>query len=172
MTFQEELKAALNKGVTFAQVDYSTQVKTAAAHKDKTVTKQVTANVQLFDSVKNDVYVNAVKRAAEKLGQDASNFEASKSHFTHTDCYSIVVNNGTYYLYCIYNSAKSRYYIDGKECSKQEVMELLTPSARKAMESKTTHNKTNDIEHDVIIRTIKLSNIERIKVGGKIITQA
>lgn len=172
MTFQDELKKALNKGTTFAQVEYSTQVKTAAAHKDKVVKKQVSANVQLFDSVKNDVYVQAVKRAAERLGNDASNFEASTSHFTHTDCYSIVENNGTYYLYCIYNSAKSRYSINGKECSKQEVMELLTPSARKAMESKTTHNKTNDVEHNVIIRTIKLSNIEQIKVGGKIITHA
>src|SRR5574343_319886 len=153
MTFQEELKKALNKGVTFAQVDYSTQVKTAAAHKDKEVRKQVSANVQLFDSVKNDV-------------------EKGKSHFVHTDCYSIVENNGVYYLYCIYNSAKSKYYIDGNEVIKEQVMELLTPSARKAMESKVTHNKTNDIEHDVVIRTIKLSNIEQIKVGGKIITHA
>lgn len=172
MTFQEELKKALNKGVTFAQVDYSTQVKTAAAHKDKEVRKQVSANVQLFDSVKNDVYVQAVKRAAEKLGQEVNEFEKGKSHFVHTDCYSIVENNGVYYLYCIYNSAKSKYYIDGNEVIKEQVMELLTPSARKAMESKVTHNKTNDIEHDVVIRTIKLSNIEQIKVGGKIITHA
>lgn len=172
MTFQEELQKALNKGTTFAQVDYSTQVKTAAAHKDKVVRKQVTANVQLFDSVKNDVYVQAVKRSAEKLGQDASEFEKGKSHFTHTDCYSIVENNGVYYLYCIYNSAKSKYYIDGQEVNKEQVMELLTPSARKAMESKVTHNKSNDIEHDVVIRTIKLSNISQIKVGGKIITHA
>lgn len=163
------------KSVTFAQVQYVTDVKTAAKHKDVTIKKQTSANVQLFANVQADVYANAVKRSAAKdATNDATNiaeFASSANYYEHTDCYSIVQHrqNAKLYLYCIYNNAKSVYTINGQVASKAEVAEYLTPSAAKALleGNKSVHNVTNNITHNVIVRTIALDNIVSINAVGQ-----
>ena len=164
------------KSVTFAQVQYVTDVKTAAKHKDVTIKKQTSANVQLFANVQADVYANAVKRSAAK---DATNnatniaeFTSTENYYQHTaNCYSIVEHrqNAKLYLYCIYNNAKSVYTINGQVASKAEVAEYLTPSAAKTLleGNKSVHNVTNNITHNVIVRTIALDNIISINAVGQ-----
>lgn len=169
-TIAQQVAALLNNvSTTFAQIGYTTQVKTAAAHKAVNITKVTNANVQLFSNIKaaTSVFANAVKRSAAKLGDAVEAFQVSDTYFEHTDCYSIVQHKtkGTMYLYCIYNKAKSEYYINGTLSTKAEVAAYLTPAeAKKLMEpSKVVHNKTNDVTHDVVVRTIGLDNITSIK---------
>jgi hypothetical protein len=159
-----------NKSVTFAQVNYVTQVKTAAKYKHLRVTKHVSANVQLFANVQADVYANAVKRSAAKQAQnnaqDVQNFTSSSNYYKHTQCYSIVQHNVTQalYLYCIYNNAVSTYYINDVLATKQQVAALLTASAAAQMlnASDVVHNVTHNITHNVQVRTIALHNITSI----------
>lgn len=153
-------------GVTFASITTATRVALAAANKDVEIYKVVVANVQLFNNVTADVYLEAVKRSATKLGDDATGFVTSKPHYTHTDCYSVVhnANTDTYYLYAIYNSSHSVYVKDGAFIDKAQVAALCTPSAAKAMLAgqTTTVNIKNMVEHDVTVRTPKLSSIVSI----------
>ena len=168
--FTKKLQACLHAGCNFASVAYETTVATAAKFKALKVTKVTVANVQLFSDVKSNPYAIAVERSVEKLSGETVDFTVSQNWFTHTPhCYSIVENTTKkdQYLYVIFNSAKSRYFIDGVEASKAEVLDLLTPSARKAATATTVYNAANNIEHAVKIRTIKLENVRYIKVGGQ-----
>ena len=164
-----------NKSVTFASIEYATDVKTAAKHKDVKIVKHTVANVQLFSNVHSDVYALAVKRSAAKdANNDAANianFASSANYYEHTDCYSIVQHrqNAKQYLYCIYNSARSAYTINGASATKEQVAAYLTPSAAEQLlnPAKTVYNATNDIEHSVTVRTIALDNIISIKAVGQ-----
>lgn len=172
-----KIKALLkNTASTFAKVEFTTKVKTAAAYKNVDVRKHTVANVQLFANVKaaTAVFANAVKRSASKLGQDASAFKAQSNYFTHTACYSIVEHNihNKFYLYCFFNSAKSTYTIDGAVATKAQVADLLTASAREKLlnGSKQTTNKTYNVTHEVVVRTIALENITSITTQKQTIT--
>lgn len=175
-----ELTQALRPGTNFAQVAYSTKVATAAAHKHRQVQKHVVANVQLFSNIKDaqNVYAAAVKRSAAKIdGNDADaiqNFVAKDNYFRHTDdCFSIVEHkqNGRLYLFAIYNNAESVYSIDGAIASKEEVAELLTPSARKNLlePAATVVDQSRGIEHSVRVRTIAFDNITWLKTNNTVI---
>lgn len=161
---------------TFARVAYTTKVKTAAAFKDYDVRKHTVANVQLFANVNaaTEVFANAVKKSAGKLGQDASHFESSGNYFHHTGIYSIIKHNiqDKFYLWCFYNSAKSIYSINGVPVLKADVAALLTPAEREKLlhPTKRTHNKTHDVEHEVVIRTIALENITSLSTQGVTLT--
>ena len=158
-------------GVTFARINYDVEVKTAAAHKNTNITKKVVANVQLFNGIKDfsNVYEAAVKRSS-----GATEFVVSDTYFEHdATCYSVVrhMTNGKEYLYCIYNNAKSEYFIDGVAATVAQVAELLTPSAAKELltPSATVQNVTNDVAHSVRVRTISLANIESITAAKQTI---
>lgn len=161
-----------NKSTTFAQVNYVTQVKTAAAHKHIIITKHTSANVQLFSNINaaTSVFTNAVKRSAAQHAQNDANavaqFAAQSNYFTHTNCYSIVQHktNNALYLYCIYNNAQSTYYINNVQATKQQVAQYLTASAAQQLlaANNTVHNVTHNITHNVIVRTIALQNIVSI----------
>lgn len=160
-------------GTTFAQLHYTTEVKTAAAHKHRSIVKHTAANVQLFSNVAaaTSVFANAVKRSAAQLPSNSpaavATFSAQSNYFEHDPlCYSIVQHkvHSNLYLYCIYNNASSFYTIDGVTATKQQVAELLTPSAAQQLLNPpaTVRNVTHNIEHDVIVRTIALHNINSI----------
>ena len=150
------------QGTTFANITQATRVKTAAAHKDSVIVKVSIANVTLASNLNEftNIYKNKVQR---EIGKD---FEVSATWFKHTKCYSIVEHNtkGTMYLYAMYNNttAVAYYNVDTNSVmTKEEVAEYLTPSAAKKLlePSAPTYNKTNDVEHNVTIRTIGLANI-------------
>jgi len=174
------LKQALSavKGTTFASITYNTDIAPSAANKHIIIKKRVTANVQLFNNLSEfNVYEKAVTRSAAKIEENANTnpFTANSASFTHdTECFSIVKNKKSdqEYLYAIYNSvSETEYYIDEEPATKQEIAQYLTPSAAKKLlePNDITYNKTNDVLHNVIVRTIKLENIEKIKVCGQII---
>jgi hypothetical protein len=158
---------SLFKGTAFAKLQHVSEVKPAAANKHRAIRKVTQANVQLFSGIKdfNNVYLAAVKRDTGK-----EDFVVSENYFEHTDVFSLVrhKSNGKLYLYAIYNKAESAYFIDGVAASKQEVAALLTPSAAAQLLNPPagTHNKTNDVEHDVVVRTIALGSIVKIATHG------
>ena len=161
-----------NRSTTFAQIDYTTKVKTAAAHKERNVAKRTNANVQLFANIHaaTSVFANAVKRSAAQRSEnaqcDVAAFTAQSNYFEHTPCYSIVQHktNSKLYLYAIYNNATSEYMIDGVQATKQQVAQLLTASeaAKLLNPPGATHNVTHNVTHDVIVRTVALENIHSI----------
>lgn len=171
-----------NCSVTFAQVTYKSTINTAAAHKHNNVYKIVTANVQLFNNINaaTNVFANAVKKSASAIAaNDANaiaNFTTQSNYFTHNNnCYSIVQHNSNnnLYLYCIYNSVSStQYFINNVASNKQQVAQLLTASAAKQLlsASSTTHNVSNNVTHNVVVRTIALSNILSITANKQTIT--
>ena len=168
----EQVQALLaNKSVTFANIVYTTKVATAAAHKNVNIQKVTSANVQLFSNIKGatQVYANAVKRNA-----DVADFVQASNYYTHTNCYSIVQHKQTaqLYLYAIYNSASSVYYINNVVATKQQVAEYLTASAAGQLltPSNTVHNVTNNVTHSVIVRTIALHNINSITANLQTLT--
>lgn len=161
---QQQIKKLLaNASTTFANVNYTTTVKTAAAHKAVVIKKTTTANVQLFANIKaaTSVFANAVNKNA-----NTQNFAVSSNYFTHTSCYSIVQHktNNNLYLYAIFNAANSSYTINNVAATKQQVAQYLTASAAQKLlsNSSTTHNVTNNVTHSVVVRTIALHNINSI----------
>ena len=172
---------ANTSAATFASVNYNTQIKTAAAHKHNAVHKNVTANVTLFNNIKHaNVYANALAKNANKTNaaQNANNNTIAQNmhntHYAHTNCFSIVHNAklNTYYLYCIINNAKSNYFINNAQATKQQVAELLTNSAANKLlnASATQYNKTHNVEHNLHLRTIKCSNINCITINKQTYT--
>lgn len=163
------------KSSTFAQIEYVTEIKPAAAYKSVKIQKLTTANVQLFSDIKaaTDVFLNAVKRTAQKIsGNNLDNletFEKSSTYFEHTDCYSIVKHkeNERLYLWAIFNNAISHFLVDGKPATREQVAEFLTPSAKKALlnNDKIVLNAKNDIMHTVQVRTISLENVKAINAA-------
>lgn len=179
MSRADEIRNILaNRSVSFAGISYSTIVATAAKHRDRRVEKLVTANVQLFSNIKaaTRVFQNAVRKSASNIAgndlQNVAEYKPQDTYYSHTDCYSIVEHktNGKQYLYCIFNSSTSEYLIDHKPATKEEVAELLTPSAAKALlNPKPIKNKTYNIEHNVQVRTIALDNIISITANKQTI---
>lgn len=172
ITAQQIANLLNNVSTTFAQITYVTKVATAAKHKAVNIVKVTTANVQLFSNINaaTSVYANAVKRSAAKIdsnnANNVANFTAQQNYFTHTACYSVVQHNtnNNLYLYCIYNTASSLYFINNVLATKQQVAEYLTASAAATLlnTTATTHNVTNNVTHNVVVRTIALSNIVSI----------
>lgn len=165
------------RGTTFAQIAYVSKVATSAANKSANVQKVTVANVQLFNNVKDfNIYANAVMRSANKLNTDANvtEFTTSETYYEHTNVYSVVKHktNGNEYLYAVYNNSASMYFINNAPATKQEVAQLLTASASKALlqPSNTVTNVTNSVTHDVIVRTIALQNIVSINAMQQSVT--
>jgi predicted restriction endonuclease len=172
---QSIVQALNNASVTFASLQYVTPVATSAKHKNTVIQKVVQANVQLFCTLKNfDVYTKAVQRSANKIAtndtQNVEQFVAQSNYFEHDEqCFSLVAHkqNGKQYLYAIYNNASSVYFIDGRVADKQQVAQYLTASASAKLlgNNNTTTNVTNNVTHDVKVRTIALENLVSIVVN-------
>lgn len=161
---QQQIKKLLaNVSTTFANVNFTTTVKTAAAHKAVVIKKTTTANVQLFANIKaaTNVFANAVNKNA-----NTQNFVTSSNYFKHTSCYSIVQHktNNNLYLYAIFNNASSTYTINNVAATKQHVAQYLTASAASKLlnASSSTYNAKNNVTHSVTVRTIALHNINSI----------
>ena len=161
---QKQIKKLLaNASTTFANINYTTVVKTAATHKTVVIKKTTSANVQLFSNIKaaTSVFANAVQKNA-----NVQNFVTSSNYFKHTNCYSIVQHktNNKFYLYAIFNAASSTYTINNVAATKQQVAQYLTASAAQKLLTNTssTYNAKNNVTHNVVVRTIALHNINSI----------
>jgi hypothetical protein len=171
-------------GALFTNVLQCTPQPLAAKHKGTSIYKVSTVPAILFATIKNfDIYEKAVKRSATKLNEsdatDIKYFEQGESPYEHRypDCYSIVVKKSDptqHYLYYVCNKAgraSSAFILGDKIITKEEVIEFCTPAeAKKIINPPTTvYNKTNDVEHDVQVRTVKLENIIGVVVNGMVI---
>lgn len=163
-------------GVTFAGMQYKTIIATTAKFKnDVIIEKRTSANVMLFQSVKDySIYQKAVLKTANMIeGQSIENFEVSENWFEHndSDCFSLIANkkSGEQYLYFISNNADSQYFINNVAVDKAAIKEYLTPSKAKEIFENTgiVYNKKNDVLHMVQPRTLKLENIISIKANKK-----
>ena len=109
---------------------------------------------------------DTVNSLLENNADNVQQFTAQANYFEHTDCYSIVKHNtkGNLYLYASFNNAKSFYFIDNVQATKQEVAQYLTASAAAQLlnSTATTHNVTHNVTHSVVVRTIALANIVSI----------
>ena len=167
------------RGTTLANIVQVTDVKLAAAHQLVSIKKVTEANVQLFNNLNEftSVYANAVKRSASKLADNdaaaVEAFTAQSNYFEHTDCYSVVKHKTkeAYYLYAIYNNAKSVYVCNGKQMTTAEVAEYMTPSAAKDLLNPydATLNVTHDVLHNVTVRTVALCNIVSIAAAKQLL---
>lgn len=164
-----------NKGATIANISYVTQVKTAAAHKHMRIVKISKASVMLASNLQayTNMYLNKVQKTATT---DASNFVTAPAHFTHTACYSVVhnANLNTHYLFALFNNNSKSIYVNlanNTVLTKDQVAQYLTASAAKQLlqSNATVHNKTNNITHSAIVRTIKLANIVSISINKQVV---
>jgi hypothetical protein len=178
---QVEQLLANVRGTTLASIVTVTDVTSiAAAHKARKVQKVTAASVQLFNNVNDyDVYKKAVQRSAAKIEDNDStnvqNLVVKEATFSHTNTFSLVFNkkdNTKFYLYAIYNNAQSLLFIDNTLATKQQVAELLQPAAAKKLleENTVQHNVTNDVLHNVILRTISLDSIVQLKAMKQTVT--
>jgi hypothetical protein len=171
-----------NKSTTFANITYVTPVATAAKHKQVSIKKVVSANVQLFSNINafTSVYANAVKRTASNIDANSPEavdaFVAQSNWFEHTACYSLVAHKKTQalYLYAIYNKADSVYFIDGVEATKQQVAAYLTASAASKLlgDNTVVLNVTNNVLHTVKVRTVELANLVSITANKQTVSVA
>ena len=161
------------KGSSIASITTVTPVSVSAKSRDNgiVIEKHTTGSVMLFNNIndKTDPYLNKVLKSS-----GADSFEKSDTYFSHLDCYSLCKHKtkAEYYLSLIWNSAKSVYYINGVESSKEAVAVYQTASeAKKTLDvSGVVHNKTNDVTHSDVFRVVKLDNIKRLSVAGTVIT--
>jgi hypothetical protein len=160
-----------SNSATFASIEYTTDVATAAKHKAMQIAKHTTANVTLFGNIKDfDVYRRAVVKSASKLENDSesvASFETQENYFEHdAECFSIVKHKtqDKWYLYAHYNHATSTFTINGIPATREEVAQYLTKAASEKMlqDNSIVHNVTNDVQHSVICRTVGLENITSI----------
>jgi hypothetical protein len=153
------------------EICYRSEVKTAAKFKnDFVIEKYVCAVVTLFGQPDETtpVYQDLVRQRGS--GENAENFEASKKTFFEHDenFYSLIHHKttGKAYLYCIFDDTLSTdFFVNGSPASREEVAEYLTPSEAKKLLNppEFVKNVSQDVEHDVIVRTISLENVISIR---------
>lgn len=170
-----------NVSVTFAQITTVTQVQLAAQHKAQNIQKVTCANVMLASNLHahTQLYARAVRKSAANYAQNnaqsIAQFEAQSNYFAHTATHCIVVHKqhaNKFYLYAIYNNARSAYVHNNAVVTKQHVAAYCTASkaAELLQQNNTVHNKTHNIVHNVQVRTIALANLVNIRARKQFIT--
>ena len=170
------------KGTTLASILQVTDVgNIAAANKGNIVHKVTKASIQLFNNVAdyNNVYAAAVKRTAAAIADNdaqavAGYTVADTASFTHTNTFSLVQNKkdpSKFYLFAIYSTADSLYFINSTLATKEQVAALMQPAAAKKLleDTSVVHNKTHDIMHTVQVRTIALDSIVQLKAMKQVL---
>jgi hypothetical protein len=163
------IAALINDGgsATFAQVSAvveQKQLKRNNPLKDSVITKLVNYNMLL-----NANYQNMVNNARVREGKEAD-FQAKENWFTKVnDGFngSIVAKKSDTtceYLFFACNNAKTeKYFVDGVEATAEqiEVIKAFRPATAKAV--------NQGLDKDVVVRTIKIEGIEKIKCGEEVI---
>jgi hypothetical protein len=191
--FTAESRGAILGGasVTFASLLYVTYHDLSALNKSRgfKVAKVTRASVQLFSNiVDRELYSKQILRAAGRFddAQDLpESWVKSPAWFYHSnECYSVVKHTRTHeqYLYAVYNEqgTTSQTYIYNPLAStkdsiawyapamREDCASLMTPSAAADFlkTERTVYNKTNDITHNMTLRTLKMRGIVNMKAMG------
>lgn len=163
-------------GMTFASICYVSDIQTAAASPLRGyIVKVSRAQVMLANNLKEytNVFLNAVKRSADS---EIKEWIPSESYYEHTTTFCVVQHKTKperFYLYVIYQNhhTTDTCYINtlnGEVMFKEEVAAELAPAAAQKLLNGTAdvYNKTNDIYHNVHVRTISLDNLASITLQG------
>lgn len=154
-----------NKGATRCSYSAVTDVPVSAGNKKAgiKIVKVTVSTMNLYNSLKDDTnpYLNKLKK------QGVDNYELSEQwHEHYNDCFSLVQkrsNPAFKYLYCLPDSSKSLFIMDGKEIARELVATYQTPSeAKKTLGDHTTYSVKNDVEHETICRCYSLDNVVQI----------
>ena len=164
-----------NSVTTFAHVVQATPVKLASKNSNRNILKLSSVNVMISSS--HQTYERAVKNSATKAGSNENKvdkFKAQKAWFTRReDCAALATANKNGLPVLVYmtypnprNSGK-RYFIDADTneiMSKEDVAELMTPSAAKQLldPPATQKNVKYGIEHNVSTRAVYLHNVLKV----------
>lgn len=193
MGFTSESIGAILGGssVTFASLLYVTYHDLSALNKSRgfKVAKVTRASVQLFSNiVDRELYSKQILRAAGRFddAQDLpESWVKSPAWFYHSnECYSVVKHNKTHeqYLYAVYNEhgTASQCYIYNplsgtpthvawyQPAMREDCASLMTPSSAASFlkSDRVVHNATNGVDHNLTLRTLKMSGLVNLKAKG------
>lgn len=118
------------------------------------------ANIMVFQNKNSNSYDNMVKRRLEKEGKDPVSFKLSPRKWgTRVPNMPIVEHKGEQYLEVIFlKTGRSSYTLDGQPIDKDSIEGLKDTSQ---------NDGQGGLNDTVIIRTFKVSSIDRLKVSGK-----
>ena len=164
------LKNLINDGgsATFARVEATVsqkQLKRGNPLANSEITKDVVLNVML-----NAKYSDMVNRRLEKEGKDADFKAVANWHEKVFDGVngSIVTNKNkpgeTYYLLAVVQSAKTEgYFVNGQLATAEQEATI------KEFKPKRTGSEHQGLDNEVIVRTIKVENINLVKCGDEVL---
>jgi hypothetical protein len=156
---------ALN-GASFIGIDTNTEVKLKGGKKNPMlgrVRKHVMgAQAMVFQNKMSNGYENMIKRRLEKEGWSPDNFTLSERPWgKRLPGLPIVEHKGEYYLEVIYmNPGMVSYTLNGVDIAKQDIEGLE--------DKKDDPNSQGGLEDKVILRVIKLSSIEALRIDGQV----
>ena len=121
------------------------------------------ASIMVFQNKKAHAYDNMVKRRLEKEGKNPDLFKLSpRAWGQRVPNLPIVEHKGAQYLEVIFlASGKTSYTLDGDYIAKEDITGL----------DDKPEGTQGGLSDKVIIRTFKVSSIDRLKVGGKTYTR-
>jgi hypothetical protein len=160
---------AINDGgsATFATITANVEQKMLKRNnplKNSVITKKVKYNFLL-----NAIYQNAVNKQREKEGKEADFQSSSNWHEKVYDGVngSIVRNKKspeqTYLSGIVRDAEVLQYYVDGIAASPEE-MEVI-----KAFKQSSSSAKNQELEKEIIFRTIKIENIIEVRANDRVI---
>ena len=153
-------------GNSIISIDTETTLKLRGGKKNlqqgRVTKRQIGSTVMIFQNKLSNGYDNMVKRRLEKEGKDPSSFELGpRTWGSRLPNLPIVEHNGQYYLEVIFlHPGEVKYYLDGKEVSKNTIQGLI----------ESTSGDQGGLDNKVIIRTFKIDSITKMKIDHNIIT--
>lgn len=160
-----DLLAALKQlnNCSIATIDSTTEVKLKGGKSNPQlgrVTKKMEGgNIMFFCNMNSNSYQNMVKKRLAEEGKDPETFQLGKRVWgERVPSTPFVLHKGELYVEAIFLKSPKvvKYFLDGKEIDKKDVIGL---------EDKE-EGKQGGLDNKVIIRTYKLSSIDKVKMGA------
>jgi hypothetical protein len=154
------IMAAFGKAGTYRRVTYRSVVKTAAAHKDRTVVK-----VSEFTCRAGVEYANLGVNEGRETGPLGSGYEWVEGHAP----YLLLNRQGQEQVrvtYADHAEPRSSFTIDGAPATRQEVADMLTPAERAKFLAPKVGPKAEPEPGEVrepVVRNLKVEGILRVQ---------
>lgn len=163
----EKILSTVN-GASFISMDTTTVPKLTGGKKNPMqgrIRKHNTgASIMVFQNKAKHGYDAMVKRRLEAEGKSAELFELSPRKWgTRVPNLPIVEHKGAQYLEVIFlHSGHTTYTLDGNAIDASDIEGLPVK----------VEGEQGGLNNKVIIRTFKVSSIDRLKIGGEVYTRA
>lgn len=156
-------------GSSFVGIDTLTEVPLLGgkknAHQGRVTKRSVGNSVMVFQNKSSSSYGDMVQRRLVKEGLDPASFELKPrtwgERIPETPFISHFKDNEThFYLEVIFlRPGTSSYFLDGKPIDKKDIVGLK-------VEDERNPESQGGLENRVIIRSFKLSSIEKVRIDG------